>query len=53
VKKPDLRGPLDLWSGRSSKVLRKAAELTLAEALQRCHMIDDHGLAWIEEPIVL
>jgi mandelate racemase len=26
--------------------------LTLGEALQRCHMIDDHGLAWIEEPIV-
>ena len=26
--------------------------LTLAEALQRCHMIDDLGLAWIEEPIV-
>jgi mandelate racemase len=26
--------------------------LSLAEALQRCHMIDDHGLAWIEEPIV-
>lgn len=26
--------------------------LTLAEALERCHMIDDHGLAWIEEPIV-
>ncbi len=26
--------------------------LTLAEALQRCHMIDDYGLAWIEEPIV-
>jgi len=26
--------------------------LTLAEALQRCHLIDDHGLAWIEEPIV-
>ena len=26
--------------------------LTLAEALKRCHMIDDHGLAWIEEPIV-
>lgn len=24
----------------------------LAEALCRCHMIDDHGLAWIEEPIV-
>jgi len=22
------------------------------EALQRCHMIDDMGLAWIEEPIV-
>ena len=26
--------------------------LNLAEALRRCHMIDDHGLAWIEEPIV-
>jgi mandelate racemase len=26
--------------------------LSLAEALQRCHMIDDQGLAWIEEPIV-
>ncbi len=26
--------------------------LDLAEALQRCYMIDDHGLAWIEEPIV-
>jgi mandelate racemase len=26
--------------------------LNLAEALQRCHMIDDHGLAWIEEPLV-
>lgn len=26
--------------------------LTLAEALHRCHMIDDYGLAWIEEPIV-
>ena len=26
--------------------------LNLAEALQRCHVIDDHGLAWIEEPIV-
>ena len=26
--------------------------LDLAEALSRCHMIDDHGLAWIEEPIV-
>ncbi|MGC2080635.1 MAG: enolase C-terminal domain-like protein, partial [Xanthobacteraceae bacterium] len=26
--------------------------LDLAEALNRCHMIDDHGLAWIEEPIV-
>src|SRR5207244_2832298 len=26
--------------------------LNFAEALQRCHMIDDHGLAWIEEPIV-
>lgn len=24
----------------------------LAEALHRCHMIDQHGLAWIEEPIV-
>ena len=26
--------------------------LTMAEALERCHMIDDMGLAWIEEPIV-
>ena len=26
--------------------------LDLAEALQRCHGIDDLGLAWIEEPIV-
>ena len=26
--------------------------LNLGEALQRCHMIDDLGLAWIEEPIV-
>jgi mandelate racemase len=26
--------------------------LNLAEALQRCHMIDNHGLTWIEEPIV-
>ncbi|NNF79562.1 MAG: mandelate racemase [Rhizobiales bacterium] len=26
--------------------------LDLAEALRRCHMIDDQGLAWIEEPIV-
>ena len=26
--------------------------LHLGEALQRCHMIDDFGLAWIEEPIV-
>src|SRR6266508_3028907 len=26
--------------------------LHLREALQRCHMIDDLGLAWIEEPIV-
>jgi mandelate racemase len=26
--------------------------LNLAEALQRCHMIDSHNLAWIEEPIV-
>ena len=26
--------------------------LTLAEALPRCHMLDDQGLAWIEEPIV-
>ena len=26
--------------------------LDLGEALQRCHMIDDLGLAWIEEPIV-
>ena len=26
--------------------------LHLGEALQRCHMIDDFGLAWIEEPVV-
>lgn len=26
--------------------------LSLGEALERCHMIDDLGLAWIEEPIV-
>jgi len=26
--------------------------LSLWEALQRCHMIDDLGLAWIEEPII-
>ena len=26
--------------------------LNLAEALHRCHMIDDYGLTWIEEPIV-
>jgi mandelate racemase len=26
--------------------------LHLGEALQRCHMIDDLGLTWIEEPVV-
>ena len=26
--------------------------LDMSEAMQRCHAIDDHGLAWIEEPIV-
>ena len=26
--------------------------LDLAEALRRCHLIDDYGLTWIEEPIV-
>jgi mandelate racemase len=26
--------------------------LTLADALQRCHILDDLGLTWIEEPIV-
>ena len=26
--------------------------LNFADALRRCHMIDDAGLAWIEEPIV-
>ncbi len=26
--------------------------LNFAEALERCHAIDDFGLAWIEEPIV-
>ena len=27
-------------------------EKRLAEALRRCHMLDDLGLAWLEEPIV-
>ncbi|MCC6946512.1 MAG: mandelate racemase [Bradyrhizobiaceae bacterium] len=26
--------------------------LSFGEALERCHMLDDMGLAWIEEPIV-
>jgi mandelate racemase len=26
--------------------------LNLADAVQRCHMIDNAGLAWIEEPVV-
>jgi mandelate racemase len=26
--------------------------LNLADALRRCHMIDDHGLVWIEEPVL-
>ena len=26
--------------------------LNLAEAIERCHMIDDHGLDWIEEPVL-
>jgi mandelate racemase len=26
--------------------------LNLAEAIERCHMIDDYGLDWIEEPVV-
>ena len=26
--------------------------LNMAEAMERCHMIDDFGLVWIEEPIV-
>ena len=26
--------------------------LTMAEALERCHAIDDQGLAWIEEPVL-
>jgi mandelate racemase len=26
--------------------------LQFGEALERCHAIDDLGLAWIEEPIV-
>lgn len=26
--------------------------LNLGDALIRCHAIDDHGLAWIEEPII-
>ena len=26
--------------------------LDMAEALRRCHMLDDLGLAWLEEPVV-
>ncbi|MBR0752871.1 mandelate racemase [Bradyrhizobium jicamae] len=26
--------------------------LNLAEAIERCHMIDDYGLDWIEEPVL-
>jgi mandelate racemase len=26
--------------------------LNLADALRRCHMIDDYGLVWIEEPVL-
>jgi mandelate racemase len=26
--------------------------LNLGDALRRCHMIDDHGLVWIEEPVL-
>jgi mandelate racemase len=26
--------------------------LNLADALRRCHMIDDHGFVWIEEPVL-
>jgi mandelate racemase len=26
--------------------------LNLADALRRCHMIDDQGLVWIEQPVV-
>ncbi|WP_369529673.1 MULTISPECIES: enolase C-terminal domain-like protein [Bradyrhizobium] len=26
--------------------------LNLAEAIERCHAIDDYGLDWIEEPVV-
>ncbi|KRQ97482.1 mandelate racemase [Bradyrhizobium jicamae] len=26
--------------------------LNLAEAIERCHMVDDRGLDWIEEPVV-
>jgi mandelate racemase len=26
--------------------------LNLADALRRCHMIDDHGFLWIEEPVL-
>ncbi len=26
--------------------------LNLSDALRRCHLIDDYGLAWIEEPIL-
>ena len=34
-------------------VIHKAnGDRALADALQRCHAIDDLGLTWIEEPIV-
>ena len=47
------------WSEKPPLVLIWAALLVdfnqglhLGEALERCHAIDDLGLAWIEEPIV-
>lgn len=52
--------PLDLFRearksllpvGRQGQSLIAVSELDMAEALQRCHRIDDLDLEWIEEPI--
>jgi mandelate racemase len=45
-----------LWLNQPDAVAAEAVVLRdqggFGEALERCHMIDDLGLAWIEEPIV-
>jgi mandelate racemase len=49
-------GPRDLYTAAVGDDMELMADfnqgLHLGDALQRCHMIDDEGLAWIEEPIV-